>query len=64
MKQPSITNWVIGTFQKPLAKNPQNFNVAVYPTEQKENAVADLTEAGFKVTLENHNNSLKVEKVN
>lgn len=60
----SISQWVIESFNKPSAKSPQNFNVAVYPEDQKLIAMSTLESEGFKVTLENHNNSLKVEKVN
>lgn len=61
-----LQNWVSEHFSKPGAKNPQNFNVNSYSKVEKENAIDALSTPalGFKCSLENNDNSLKVEKTN
>lgn len=58
----SISEWVMNHFNKPGAISPQNFNVASYTAEEKQNGITDLQGAGYTVELENHDNSLKVSK--
>lgn len=61
---PTITEWVhrvMTNNKQSLDLEPQNFNVTPYSQEDKNIAMKELEERGYKVELENNSNSMKVE---
>lgn len=60
---PAITAWVLESYKKnPPLEGHRKFNVHIYDTAEKAEAVQTLTARGFSCTLSNNDNSLEVTK--